>query len=113
MRSKSLQDKGPLLSGIHATVEEAGGNGQPGGGTQIILIINRRSFEDGACRADETILVWIVDLPFVIVTKDELVLPPIGRFPIKVRCDEPFSVRKLSKGFGSKMVFGLPVSLTE
>ena len=112
LRSEDLQNKRAFLSGIDAAVKKSGDNRQPGGWPQIALVINRGPFEKRAGRPDKSILVGIIHLALVIVADNESLLPPIGRPKIDIRgAINHRSVRKLSSGFGSKIVFGFPVSL--
>src|SRR4029077_9112057 len=52
-------------------------------------------FEHRACRPDEPVLVRIVDLTLVIVSDNEFVVPPLSRFPIDMRPDQPTLGKKM------------------
>src|SRR5206468_3556268 len=62
---------------------------QPRSWAQIVLIINLRALEQSSRWPDKSVLVWIVDLPLMIVGKNEFVVPPISRLPIDVRTNQP------------------------
>src|SRR4030095_16925232 len=62
---------------------------QPRRWSQIVLIINLRPFEHRTCRPDKSVLIRIVDLTLVIVSDNEFVVPPLTRFPIDMRPDQP------------------------
>ena len=62
------------------------------------MIINLRPFKEGPSWADKPVLVRVVDLPLVIVSKNEFVLPPVGRFPIDVWANQP--------SFGEEVIDG-------
>ena len=62
------------------------------------MIIDLCSFEERAGRANESVLVRVVDLALVIVTKNELVLPPVRGLPIDVRTDQPAFREKMIDG---------------
>ena len=87
LRSKNLQNKWALLSGVDSAVEKAGGEREPRRWTQIILIINLRTFKEGPSRADKAILVRIVQLSLMIVAENKFVVPPVSRFPIDMRAN--------------------------
>ena len=46
---------------------------------KIVLIIDRRPPEERPGGTNESVLVGIVDLPFLVITEDELVFPPLRR----------------------------------
>src|SRR5438067_8783756 len=53
------------------------------------MIIDMRPFKLRARWPDESVFIGIVDLTLVIVTENELGLPPVRRLPIDVRADQP------------------------
>src|SRR5206468_7888178 len=53
------------------------------------------SFEHRACRPDKPVLIRIVDLTLVIVTENKFMLPPVRRFPIDMRPDQPTLRKKM------------------
>ena len=57
-----------------------------------------RAFKERAGRANESVLIWIVNLPLVIVTENEFLLPPVSRFPIDVRANQPAFRKKMIDG---------------
>src|SRR5260370_19902742 len=85
LRPKRLRNKRALLPRVNTAVEKSRREGEPRGWAQIILVINLRALEQSPRRTDKSVLVWIVDLPFVIVTENEFVVPPVSWLPINVR----------------------------
>ena len=83
------QYKRAFLTCVNAAVKKTRGQRKPRRWSQIVLIINLRTFEQRARWADESVLVRIVDLPLVIVIENEFVLPPVRRSPIDVRTYQP------------------------
>ena len=59
-------------------------------GPQIVLIIDGGALKQRARRPDKAVVIWIVELPFVIVAENEFVVPPIDRPKIYTRRDQPF-----------------------
>src|SRR5439155_6673750 len=70
--------------------------GEPRRRSQIVLIINLRSFKERACCPDKAVLIRIVYLPLMIVAENEFVVPPVSRFPINMRANKP--------AFGEKVI---------
>src|SRR5262249_28301764 len=68
---------------------KSGGQSQPGRWSQIVLIINLRPFEHRACRPDKPVLIRTVNLALVIVSNNQFVVPPLSRFPIDMRPNQP------------------------
>ena len=58
--------------------------------------VDRGTLEQGACRADKSVLIWVVDLTLMIVIENQFVLPPVVYSKVQVWGDEPF--------FGQKMI---------
>src|ERR1700693_2456422 len=108
LRSKGLRNKRPFLAGFHPIEKKSGGERQPRGRPQIVLIIDRRSLEECAGRSDksragnESVLVRIIDLSLLIVIDDELVLPPIVDSKIDMWRDEPLLGQKMIDRFWVK-----------
>src|SRR5204863_9026488 len=89
LRSENLQDKWALLTCINTAVVKSRSQGEPRRRPQIVLIINLRAFKERAGCPDKAVLVWIVHLPLMIVAEDEFVVPPVSRFPIDMRANQP------------------------
>src|ERR1043166_3901004 len=86
---RSKQDKRALLTRINTAVVKSRSQGEPRRRSQIVLIINLRAFKERAGCTDKPVLVWIVHLPLMIVAEDEFVVPPVSRFPINMRPNQP------------------------
>src|SRR5437899_9821211 len=88
--TKRLRYKRPLLASVNAAVKESRCQREPRSRLQIVLIIDSRSLEERTRRSDKSILIRVVQLPFMIVTENEFVLPPIADMKIDMGRDEPF-----------------------
>ena len=96
-----------FLPGIDAAVKKSGCQCKPRSWSQIVLIINLRPFEERACRANKSVFVWIIDLPLVIITENEFMLPPLGCIPIDVRPDQPTFSEEVINGAGIENRVGI------
>src|SRR5438067_10139691 len=97
---RAEQNRRPFLTRENMAEEKSIGNGEPRCRANIVLIIKLRSPEQGARRPEKSVLVWIVDLPLVIVIENKFLLPPIVRLPIKMRPDQPALGQKIIEWAG-------------
>ena len=81
------------------TEEKSVGQREPRRRANIVLIIELGLAEQRPRRPDESVLVRIVDLPFLVVIENNSLFPPIGRSPIKVRADQPSLSQEIVERF--------------
>src|SRR3984893_13198330 len=94
-KRRSEEHERALLPCVHPAVKETGREREPRSRSQIVLIINRCALKESARRPDESVLIRIVQLPLMIVAKNEFVFPPIANAKIDMWRDEPFLGQKI------------------
>ncbi len=75
---------------------------------QIVLIIDRGALEQRARRTDKAVVIWIVELPFVIVAENKFVVPPIDRMKIDMWRDQPFLRQEIIERLGREDAVRIP-----
>ena len=83
-----MGDERPALVGAGLLVENAGGERQPAGKGDVVLVVELVAVELAAGGAGEAVLVRVVDLALLVVVQDEVVVPPAGELPVHVGGEE-------------------------
>src|SRR5204863_7895799 len=92
---RTEQNKRPLLSRVRLGINKSRRDREPRSRSQIVLIIDRYPFEQCACRKKKSVVVRIVNLPLVVVAKNEFVVPPIAYAKIEMRPNQPFLCQQI------------------